>query len=134
MHTARKIDRVGLRQFGLLVGSIIAVVFGVLFPLLRRYSSPPWVWVISAILISLALVAPSALRPIYQIWMRIGETIGAIETRIILGLIFYGLVTPMGIVMRLWGHDPMSRKLATHQGSYRQACEVKPANSLENPY
>lgn len=134
MHTSHKIDRAGLRQFGLLVGGIIAVVFGILFPLLRRHSSPAWVWVVAAILISLALLAPSALRPVYRVWMRVGEVIGAIETRLILGIIFYGLVTPMGFVMRLLGHDPMQRKLNANQDSYRQTAEAKPAASLENPY
>ncbi|MDX2231896.1 MAG: SxtJ family membrane protein [Leptolyngbyaceae cyanobacterium bins.349] len=134
MHNFRKIDRAGLRQFGLLVGSIIAVVFGILLPFLRHYTSPGWVWVVAAILISLALLAPSALRPVYRVWMRIGEIIGAIETRLILGIIFYSLLTPMGLVMRLLGHDPMQRKLTTNSNSYRQTSEVQSANGMENPY
>lgn len=134
MHTSQKIDRAGLRRFGLVFGGNIAVVFGILFPLLRRHSSPAWVWVVAAILISLALLAPSALRPFYRVLMRVGETIGVVETRIILGIIFYGLIMPMGLVMRLLGHDPMNRKLVANDDSYRQTSEAKPASSMENPY
>ena len=60
---------------------------------------------IAALFAVAALVAPRALRGIYRLWMRIGEALAWINTRIILSVIFYGIVTPMGIVMRRFGRE-----------------------------
>lgn len=66
--------------------------------------------------------------------MRFGLVLGWINTRLILGLIFWGIVTPMGLVMRLFKHDPMTRKLENRVGSYRLASQTRTVVSMERPY
>ena len=66
-----------------------------------------------------ALVAPRVLGPVYRVWMAAGEALGWVNTRILLGLVFYGLITPMGLIMRLFGNDAMRRAYEPDVESYR---------------
>ena len=67
----------------------------------------------------LALVWPRSLTQVYRLWMTVGEVLGWLNTRIILGVLFYALFTPMGLFMRLRGKDPMRSTLAPEVESYR---------------
>jgi Saxitoxin biosynthesis operon protein SxtJ len=114
-----------LRDFGLIVGGIFAVIG--LWPLLWRQDSPRlWALALAAVLILPALVAPRVLAPAHRAWMALAEVLAWVNTRILLGLVFYGVVTPIGLVMRLLGHDPMRRKLDSAGESYRVRCVPRP--------
>lgn len=58
----------------------------------------------------LGLVAPQSLRGPRRAWLRLGGTLGAVSTYLVLAVVFFGLVTPMGIAMRLAGYDPLRRR------------------------
>lgn len=77
-------------------------------------SAAQWVWItlsaIAAVLVLGALVAPSLLRPVYRGWMKLGEVLAWVNTRIILTLVFFLVVTPIGLVMRLFGRSPMAAR------------------------
>ena len=135
MHSIQELDEKGLREFGLLTGIILSVLFGLLLPWQRSYSLPLWPWIVSAILWFLALLAPAILNPIYTIWMRIGLVLSWINTRLILGIVFYVLIMPTGLLMRGFFHqDPMARKLDTNQQTYRIQVQIKPKESMEKPF
>ena len=103
-----KVSNKQLRQFGLLVGGIFAVIG--LWPMVLRGQNPRlWSLVPAVLLILPALVYPRSLRFVHRGWMVIGEVLGWINTRIILGTLFYTLVTATGLIMRLSGKDPMNR-------------------------
>ncbi|MGB3616010.1 MAG: SxtJ family membrane protein [Elainellaceae cyanobacterium] len=135
------VTRKQLRQFGLIMGVFIALLFGIIFPWLHggslpwepSYSAPAWIWGIAGVFWSLALIAPRLLGPVYTIWMKIGAVLSWVNTRIILGLVFYGMVTPMAAIMRLLKHDPMARSLDASLASYRNV-RPSPAIDMEKPY
>jgi hypothetical protein len=107
-----------LRQFGILVGGVFSVIG--LWPLIFRGDPPRfWALAIGGSLILLGFVLPRSLAPVYRGWMVIGHALGWINTRIILGLIFYGMITPMGMVMRLLGKDPLRLGSPGEIESYR---------------
>ncbi len=86
------------RQFGLMVGGIFAAI-GV-WPLVRRGEDIRlWAVVLGTLLMVPALLIPKSLGPVYRLWMVLGHALGWVNTRIILGAIFFGLITPMGLVM-----------------------------------
>jgi len=114
-----KLDAAGYRKFGLTTGLIIVVLFGFLIPWLFNLSYPWWPLIIAGVLAGLALVLPIALQPIYIVWMKFGNIMNWINTRIILGILFYGMFMPIGLVMRLFGKDSMHRKLDKKLSSYR---------------
>jgi len=80
------------------------------------------------------LLAPTTLKPVYVGWMKFGNVMNWINTRIILGILFYGLFLPIGVVMRLFGKDPMQRKLDRGLSSYRVTSENDDKSNVERPY
>jgi hypothetical protein len=62
--------------------------------------------------------------------MTVGEVLGWINTRIILGGIFYLLFTPLGLCMRLRGKDPMRRTFSPEAESYRVVRQSRPSSHL----
>ena len=122
-----------LRSFGLTVGGIFAGI-GV-WPLLIHSADPRW-WslIVSVVLILPALIYPTSLFRIHKSWMFVGHFLGWINTRIILGIVFFAIVTPIGIVRRLLGKDPMGRKLRTDLDSYRVIREPRQASHLHRQY
>jgi predicted membrane protein len=124
-----------LRNFGLIFGAIVAVLFGLLLPWLFTYSIPLWPWIVSAILCFSALLQPSLLAPIYKGWMTVGLALGWINTCIILWVIFHVLLLPIGLLIRLFGKDPMARKLNRgKEMSYRTLCSPKNIQQMKEPY
>lgn len=129
------LDNLGLRKFGLTTGAIIVVLFAFFFPWVFDVAAMPvWPWIAAGILWVSALLMPSVLRPVYVTWMKIGHVLGWINTRIILGVLFYVLVFPMGLIMRLFGKDPMARKMSKSISSYRIESVSEPKDRLEKPY
>jgi hypothetical protein len=99
-----------LRRFGVVVGGIFAVI--AIFPLLFRGDKPRgWAALIAGALIMLGLAVPRALRLAYRLWMRAGHLLGWFNTRLLLGVVYFLVMTPMGMVMRLVGRDPLDRRL-----------------------
>ena len=115
---AQNVDTKELRIFGLMVGGIFSIIG--LWPMIVRGDSPrTWALTLGGALVGFGLVVPASLRYVHQVWMKIGHVLGWINTRILLGVIFYGLITPMGLVMRLFGKDSMNRALVHEANTYR---------------
>jgi hypothetical protein len=132
-HTIPELDRKGLREFGLVTGAIVAVLFGLFFPWLLERSFPLWPWAIFAVLGAWALVVPLSLRPVYRAWMRLGLLLSKITTPIIMGLVFYLVTTPFSLALKVLGRDAMKRKF-DNRDSYRVTRENIREDSLEHPY
>ena len=113
-----KKERKELRTFGLMVGGIF-VILG-LWPALWRAEAPRlWALIPGLLLVVLGISLPGSLKRAHRVWMFVGHVVGWINTRIILGVVFYGLITPMGLVMRLFGWDSMRRTLVPQADTYR---------------
>jgi len=128
------LDNVMLRDFGLITGSILAGLFGLFFPWLLEFNFPLWPWAIAITLFSFALIRPRLLRPVYRVWMAIGNVLGYINSRIILGLVFYFVVLPTGLLLRLFGKDPMSRSFSNQAASYRIHSKKPDRKQVERPF
>jgi len=66
--------------------------------------------------------------------MKVGHVLGSINTRIILGIIYYLLITPMGLVMRLMGKDSMHRSFAQDTDTYRILRTPRPPQHMRNQF
>jgi hypothetical protein len=126
-------DKKQLRSFGLIVGGIFAGIG--LWPLAIHFAEPKW-WplVVAGLLILPALVYPTVLYWPNKGWMLVGHVLGWINTRIILGLVFYVVVTPMGIIRRMLGKDPMGRRTRPDLDTYRVLREPRPGSHLTKQY
>lgn len=127
-------DPVELRKFAFTLGCLIALLFGVLFPYFLERSYPVWPWVVMAVMLLLGMFLARFLGPLYRVWMLLGEKLGWINTRILLAIIFYFVVTPIGIVMRLTGKDALCLRLSSDQESYRAQSYHFLMGNLERPF
>lgn len=129
-----KLDAAGYRKFGLTTGAIVAVLFGALLPWLFGFDYPLWPWIFLAAFAAVGLVLPIALQPVYLLWMRFGLVMNWINTRLILGLLFYGLFLPIGLFFKLIGRDTMHRKFDKKVASYRTTADPDSSDNMEQPY
>ena len=129
-----ELDRKGLCEFGLTFGVAVVVIFGLFFPWVLDLDWPVWPWVLAAAFWALALAQPLWLRPIYRAWMRFGLLASRVMTPLVLGIVFFAIISPMAIVMRLMGKDPLQRTLDPNRKSYRGKSTKSPAEKLERPF
>jgi hypothetical protein len=122
-----------LRSFGLTVGGIFAVIG--FWPVIFHHGNLRW-WaiVVAGCLLIPAVVFPKSLFWIHTGWMAVGHVLGWINTRIILGVVFYAIVTPIGLVRRWLGKDPMGQHLRPDLDSYRVTRKSRPASHLTRQY
>lgn len=105
------------RRFGFLVGGIFLLIG--FWPLMQSLPLQVLALVVGGVLVGTVLVHPPLLGPVYRGWMVLGHGLGWINTRIIFGLLYYLLFTPIGLVMRLCGKDPLNRKFDLAAYSYK---------------
>lgn len=114
------LSRRSLRSFGFVVGGILLIITG--FSIWRHGWPPSLVGTIlgasGVVLIGAGGTYPAMLRPFYIAWMSIALVAGFVMTRILLTLVFFIMITPIGLIMRLFGHDSLSRKSSAKESSY----------------
>lgn len=125
-----------LRNFGLILAGGFIVFFGLLIPLLkgRGIHLMSWSWLLAATLALFSLVAPQLLGPLHRGWMFLGHILGWVNTRIILGIVFLVIFTPVAFIFRLMGKDPMQRSLDAGLNSYRIGSRQPKPEKLHCPY
>jgi predicted membrane metal-binding protein len=101
-------------------GFVFAAVFVVIasLPLVRGGPVRWWALALAAAFALAALAAPSLLRPLNRIWFKFGLALHHIVNPILMGAIFFLAVTPMGLVMRALGKDPLRLKRGPGSGTY----------------
>jgi hypothetical protein len=115
-HHRTPAARVPNRKFGLTVGGVL-IVLG-LVPLLKRHApSLPLVGV-GVALVFFALIFPTALGPLNKLWMRLGHWLHHIVNPIILGIVFFAVVTPTGLIRRAFVRDPLHLRFRPDLPSY----------------
>ncbi|MDJ0656332.1 MAG: SxtJ family membrane protein [Xanthomonadales bacterium] len=133
-HTIPELDAKGLREFAFVTSAAVVILFGLLLPWLFGFAWPRWPWILAVLLVVWGLVAPASLQPVYRTWMRFGLLLSMITTPIIMAIVFYLIVTPTGLIRRLFGsQDPMARKLDQEE-SYRIPSKKAPAKNMERPF
>jgi len=130
------LDSKGLRQFGLILGIVLVLIPGVLLPWINHWQVlPNYYWFgAGAVVMLWALVAADSMRGLYYGWMRVAMVIGNTINRIILAIVFYLVIFPMGVMMRLMGKDPMRRVLDPEIKSYRVISKIAQKNHVERPF
>jgi len=104
-----------LRRFGFTVGGVFGVLAAISW--WRGHVIPPAIMgALAVLLIAPALVFPGGLRPVERRWMEFAGVLGHVNSRIILTILYYGLVTPLGVVRRSI-RDPLDRRLRDGRSS-----------------
>ena len=103
-----KIKTSSNRNFGF-VFFIVFLILG-FWPITNGEEIRIWLVAISLIFLILGIMKSKLLTPLNQLWFKFGMILGAIVAPIIMGAVFFLVVTPIGIVMRLMGKDLLNKK------------------------
>lgn len=104
------------RSFGL----VFAVVFALVGLAPLRHGAEPRLWALALAVTFLvaALAAPGMLRPLNRLWFRFGLLLHHVVTPVVMGLLFFVVVTPVGLLMRATGKDPLRLRRDSAAASY----------------
>lgn len=133
MKQMNKVGIKDLRYFGFIVGGLFLCIG--IFPVL--FKGQPFNRL--AVSLSIILLMPSFLYPKllywpYRGWMLLGTALGWVNTRVILGLVFYFIVMPMAIIMRLFGYDPLAMSFEINSKTYRKDIKVRDSKHVQYQY
>ena len=96
------------RAFGLTFAVVFSIIGGIIWWVKQDIFW--WPFIVAAIFLVFALAMPGLLLPLNRIWGWVGGKFGAINNHVILGFFYVLIVVPFGIVTRVAGRDPMSRR------------------------
>lgn len=134
MKEIPELDSKGLRQFAFTFAVIICILFGFIVPYIFNHSFSIWPWVVGSVFVVWGILLPVTLRPVYKLWMIFGLLMSKITTPIILGILFYLVLTPVGIVMRCFKADPMARSIDKESNTYKKLRAESENTNFEKPY
>lgn len=101
-------------------GMVFACVFAFVAALSWYHGGHRWPYYLgaSAVFLAVALVVPRALASLNKLWSQFGLLLHMVISPLILALLFYVFITPIGFLMRLTGKDPMRRRFEPDAKSY----------------
>ena len=104
------------RSFGLLFVVVFALVAAWMW--WRASGAAPW-WLAASVLVGvITLGAPGCLTPLNRGWMKLAELLHRVASPVVLGVLFYAVVTPFGLCRRMLGGDPLARRFDAGLDSY----------------
>lgn len=123
-----------LREFGALIGAILIVMGDV--ALARGRPASYCLLGAGIVFIASGFFAPAVLKPFQKAWMALGLIIGFFVSRVILAVLFYGVITPIGLCMKLSGKDVLDQRIDRNKSSYWhvRTGPARPPASYENQY
>ena len=121
-----KSEKSDLRKFGITIGTIFLIVAGFFF--WKEKESFQLFLTIGITLFAVGIVIPVILKPVYWVWMVFATVLGWFMTRVILSLLFYVILTPIGLIARLFGNQFLNLKLDGTNKSYWNITTVDSKN------
>lgn len=104
------------RAFGVVFTAVFVII--ALFPLLRGGDVRVWAIVVAALFLAVSLVRSSLLGPLNRLWMKLGLLLHRVVSPVVLGLLFFGVVLPTGLLMRLAGKRTIPTTFDQARASY----------------
>ena len=122
------------RSFGVVFAVVFLVIAG--WPLWYGEAPRWWAAGVAAVFVLIAMLRPALLAGLNRQWMKLGVLLGKVVSPIALGLLFYGVITPIGAVLRLAGKDPLRLKFDRGADSYwiRREPPGPPPDSMTNQF
>ena len=119
------------RNFGL-VFFVVFLIFS-FWPLTYDGSIRVWFAIISLIFLILGLMNSKLLTPLNKLWFKFGIILGAIIAPISMGVVFFLVITPIGLTMRIMGKDLLRKKYDKKKETYWIKCD-KPVNTMKKQF
>lgn len=120
-----------LRNFAFIWTGFFLII--ALFPLIKGHNIRIWALYPAGFFGVIGLVLPLFLMPFYRVWIKFGNFMGKVNSTIIIFLMFAIIFVPIGIVMRLFGKDPLHKKISKDIPSYWVKRQEQPG-SMKNQF
>ena len=133
-HAIAELDQKGLRNFALTFGAMFVALFGLFFPWIMTSSFPLWPWFLWLFMAVWGVTAAKTLRPFYRAWMKFGLLMSKVTTPLILGIIYYVVITPTAVIARVFRSDQLHRDCKQPCDTFRVESAKKPRDHMENPF
>ena len=118
------------RSFGIVFCIVFLLVS--IYPLINGENIRYWSLIISLIFLILGFLNSKALTPLNKIWFKFGIFLGRIISPFIIGIIFFFVVTPTGLLMRIFKKDLLNLKLNAHKTYWIEKTE--PKSKMKNQF
>ena len=118
-----EINRSSNRSFGL-VFFIVFILIGI-YPILHQESLRIWSIIIAVLFLILGLFNSKILTPLNRIWFKFGIFLGKIISPLIMGIIFFLVVTPIGLIMKILGKDLLNLKFNKNKSYWIKKNDLK---------
>ena len=119
------------RSFGIVFFIVFLLI--AIYPLINQGEIRIWSLIISFLFLFFGLLNSKILTPLNTLWFRFGLFLGKIISPIIMGVIFFLVVTPIGLLMRFFGKDVLNLKLNKKKSSYWIE-KVGPKSKMKNQF
>jgi hypothetical protein len=107
-----------LRWFGVLLLAFFGIVGLLVWRTTGALVAPPYIWAGGVVLMAVYYAVPPLRRPMFFGWMYAAYPIGWVVSHVLLGIIYFGMLTPIGRLMAAFGYDPMERRFDRTVASY----------------
>lgn len=124
-----KTDKKTLKKFGLTF-AVVFIILGSLF-WWRGKNYYFYCFIFSSIFLITGFLLPLLLKPIYKLWMALALVLGYVMTRVILSVLFYSILTPVGLIGKLLGNQFLDLKMDKTKESYWNYRKTKPFNKYD---
>ena len=118
------------RSFGI-VFFIVFLIIGV-YPILNEGDVRFWSLIIAVIFLVLGILNSKVLNPLNKLWFKFGIFLGKVISPIIMGIIFFLVVTPIGFIMRLLGKDVLNLKYSNNKSYWIE--KSGPKSKMKNQF
>ena len=118
------------RSFGIVFFIVFLLIS--IYPLINNESIRIWSLVVSLIFLFLSIINSNFLLPLNKLWFKFGIFLGKIISPIIMGFIFFLVVTPIGVIMKLLGKDILNLKYNDYQSYWIE--KNGPKSKMKNQF
>jgi hypothetical protein len=118
------------KNFGIVFFLVFLLIS--LYPLLNNESIRLWSLIVSLIFLVLGILNSNLLSPLNKLWFKFGILLGKIISPLIMGIIFFLVVTPIGLIMRLLGKDLLNLQYRDYQSYWIE--KTGPKSKMKNQF
>ena len=113
------ISKKQLREFGFLIGFGMPILVGWIIPAIGGHLFRTWTFWISIPSFIIGILRPGLLFYPYKVWMSLGLALGWINSHVILCFVYFIVLLPIALIMKIFGYDPLRIKRSDKKSNFK---------------
>jgi len=123
-----------LRNFGIVSGTAVALMFGLVFPFFRHSALPLWPWAVAGVLWFSAFVYPPVLKPLQQVMHFVGSRLINLINWVVLAIFYFLILAPYSYFLRAAGKISVHKSFNSDAVSYRIVPAARQKTDMGKPF